>query len=284
MFVLICAGLLLIVLAAVGLPLLSGSRALPSRGQYDQAVYRDQLGEVERDLARGVLTPEEAGGARLEIQRRLLAADAAANAATKSAAVPSGTIRSPRLAALVMLFVVVCAGGLYWHLGAPALSDVPFASRTDLPAETPSDTADAQANVRQAADRLEQKLRDDPSNGDGWILFARTESLLGDWAKAADAYKHAIDLGLKSGEVFAGYGEMQVMAADGVVSPAAPPWRAFIWRWPTGRQATSARPSRSGWNWRRACLRTHRCGTKSPAGSRRRRSRPALTPLQCRRV
>ena len=60
LFVLICAGLLLIVLASVGLPLLAGVRASPSRGQYDRAVYRDQLGEVERDLARDVLTQEEA--------------------------------------------------------------------------------------------------------------------------------------------------------------------------------------------------------------------------------
>ena len=225
LFVLICAGLLLIVLASVGLPLLAGVRASPSRGQYDRAVYCDQLGEVERDLARGVLTQEEAEGARLEIQRRLLAVDVAAGAATENPAIDTvAAARSPRVAAAVILFVVLGAGGLYWRLGEPALSDAPFESRPAMPAEAAapsSEAVDAQTNIRQAADRLERRLHDDPSNPSGWILYARTESLLGDWGKAADAYKHAIELGTRSGEVFAGYGEVQVMAADGVVSPAA---------------------------------------------------------------
>ena len=53
------------------------------------------------------------------------------------------------------------------------------------------------------------------------MLYARTESMLGDWQKAGDAYRHAIDLGQKAPDVFAGYGEMLVLAADGIVSPAA---------------------------------------------------------------
>ncbi len=54
------------------------------------------------------------------------------------------------------------------------------------------------------------------------VLYARTESMLGDWQKAADAYKHAIDLGRqKDADVLSAYGEMQVMAADGIVAPAA---------------------------------------------------------------
>src|SRR4051794_36547083 len=38
----------------------------------DVAVYKDQLGEVTADEARGALASEEAKGARLEIARRLL--------------------------------------------------------------------------------------------------------------------------------------------------------------------------------------------------------------------
>ncbi len=68
---------------------------------------------------------------------------------------------------------------------------------------------------------LEQKLQADPSNGEGWVLYARTLSLLGDWTKAANAYQHAISLGQTSSAIHAGYGEMLVMAADGIVAPAA---------------------------------------------------------------
>ncbi len=114
-------------------------------------------------------------------------------------------------------------GGLYWRLGAPALPDVPFADRPvaqQEPGATGGEAAPHQ-DMRDAAARLAQKLQADPANAGGWVLYARTESMLGDWQKAADAYKRAIDLGQKDADVLAGYGEMQVMAADGIVSPAA---------------------------------------------------------------
>jgi cytochrome c-type biogenesis protein CcmH len=217
LFTLACVVLVLAVLAAISLPLLSGAQVLPTRGQYDRAVYRDQLQEVDRDVARGVLNPREADSARLEIQRRLLAVDVA------GAPVPDRLVyRSPRVAAATALFVILGTAGLYWRLGAPALPDVPFADRPMAQTEPGATGGGApHKDMRDAAARLEQKLQADPTNAAGWVLYARTESMLGDWQKAADAYKHAIDLGQKDGDVLAGYGEMQVMAADGIVSPAA---------------------------------------------------------------
>ncbi|MBT8474526.1 MAG: c-type cytochrome biogenesis protein CcmI, partial [Alphaproteobacteria bacterium] len=47
---------------------------------FDVQVYRDQLREVERDLARGVVTEDEAEQVRIEVSRRLLEADRAAQA------------------------------------------------------------------------------------------------------------------------------------------------------------------------------------------------------------
>ena len=45
-----------------------------SANEADLAVYRDQLGEIERDRAHGVLPEREAEAARTEVARRLLAA------------------------------------------------------------------------------------------------------------------------------------------------------------------------------------------------------------------
>ncbi|MEM9049886.1 MAG: c-type cytochrome biogenesis protein CcmI [Pseudomonadota bacterium] len=59
-------------------PLLAGRGAPPGRASFDRQVYRDQLAEIERDLARGVIEPREAEASRTEIARRLLAADAEA--------------------------------------------------------------------------------------------------------------------------------------------------------------------------------------------------------------
>ena len=47
-----------------------------TRSRFDMRVYRDQLAEVDRDAARGLLGAEEAEAARVEVKRRMLAATA----------------------------------------------------------------------------------------------------------------------------------------------------------------------------------------------------------------
>src|ERR1700712_345541 len=103
-------------------PLLRGNRPAASRASFDQAVYRDQLQELDRDIARGLITPADANAARLEIQRRLLAAD-------KLPAAPPRLSRSPGLALIVFLVIAAGSIGSYLSLGAPALPDEPFSSR-----------------------------------------------------------------------------------------------------------------------------------------------------------
>ena len=213
LFVLLFAAVALGTLALVCLPLLRAPRAAAERGQFDRAVYRDQLAEVERDVARGVLNADEAASARLEVQRRLLGVDAASPARTVRAA------RSPRLAGVVALLVLGGAAGLYWRLGAPGLPDSPFAGHSSP--NTVTARAGGHLDLQEAAVRLAQKLKTDPANGESWLLYARTEAMLNHWPTAGDAYRRAIDLGQKAPDVFAGYGEMLVLAEDGIVSPAA---------------------------------------------------------------
>ncbi len=210
----LAAALLLLVLAGISLPLLFSAKSLPERAQYDRAVYRDQLREVERDVARGVLNPAEAAAARLEIQRRLLAVTTDKDWSIR------GSGRSPIMAAAAAIFVIASAGGLYWRLGAPGLPDAPFANRPPSQAAA-SDAEAPHVDMRAAAESLEKKLAADPSSAERWVLYARTVSMMNDWDKARNAYKHAIDLGDTSADVFAGFGEMLVMASQGIVDPEA---------------------------------------------------------------
>lgn len=201
------------VVALLCLPLLRGVPVVADRGYFDRVVYRDQLKEVDRDLARGVLNADEADAARLEIQRRLLAVQVGPSSPTAWSA------RSPYLTGIVALCVIAGAAGLYWRHGAPSLPDTPFVAQVVQRTANPQDSQ--HLDMRQAAARLEQKLLADPSNAEGWALYARTESMLGDYKKAGAAYRHAIDLGQKTADVYAAYGEMIVLTTDGIVSPAA---------------------------------------------------------------
>ena len=57
----------------------------PAREGSEAVVYKDQLAEVQRDAAAGMIGVSEAEAARVEISRRLLAAsDAETNATTSS--------------------------------------------------------------------------------------------------------------------------------------------------------------------------------------------------------
>lgn len=214
MLLLLLLGVAVAALLPVLLPLLRSGRTTAERGSFDRVVYRDQLEELDRDVARGLISDTEAVGARLEIQRRLLAADRSDG--TQAARLA----RSPVLAVLVALVVLVGAGGVYLVIGAPRVPDMPFASRPQEP-EAVAVAGNDHVDMRRAAAQLAAKLAADPENGPGWLLYGRTTAMLNDWDKAADAFRRALALGQSGPVVQTSYGEMLVMQAQGIVTPTA---------------------------------------------------------------
>lgn len=212
LFILVFVAVAAIATLAMSWPLLMGVAAPPERAQFNRAVYRDQLKELDRDIARGLLSGAEAETTRLEIQRRLLSVD------------QPGSVRgmrfgrSPGVAGAVSLFVVIGGVALYLQLGTPSLPDAPYAAHSPASAAQPDSE---HRDIRVAAEKLAEKLQADPNDAGGWLLYARTEAMLGDWEKAGDAYHHAISLGRTSPDVYAGLGEMLVLSMGGIVAPAA---------------------------------------------------------------
>jgi len=191
-------------------PLLRGGRPVAPRASFDQDVYRDQLRELDRDIARGVITAADAGPVRLEIQRRMLAADKLPTPAPRLS-------RSPVLALIVFLAVAGGSIGSYLWLGAPALPDDPFSSRKAGLAQGGS----TPASLQQAAATLAAKLKQNPSDADGWLLYARSLSELNQWDQAEAAFRRAMELGRTSPDVLAEHAEVLVIQAGGTVTPAA---------------------------------------------------------------
>lgn len=102
------------------------------------SVYRDQFAEIERDLARGIIGPDEAARLRAEVGKRLLEADrararsgAAAADATeaRAASAPTRAGSSALVAALVVAVIVPGGVAAYWALGAPGYPDMALAPR-----------------------------------------------------------------------------------------------------------------------------------------------------------
>ena len=181
----------------------------PQSGGSETMVYKDQLAEVDRDVAAGLIGASEAAAARVEIGRRLLAAADGRRAPPVASNVRLR--RSTSVIALVGLPIVALA--VYLPLGSPRLGDFPSAQRARAPDATqPLDTLVA---------KVEQQLAKDPTDGRGWSVLAPVLARLGRYDDAVRAYRNSIAYNGDSAERRADLGEALVAAAGGVVTSEA---------------------------------------------------------------
>lgn len=176
----------LIVLAMVLGPLLRPTRTPPQRAAFDQAVYRDQLQELDRDVARGVIEAQSAASARLELQRRLLATEKEA-----PPVVPGR--RQPLLAAALAGAIIVLAGTVYGWLGAPGLPDDPYAARGPEIERQKQEMAQM-AQIRAMVAKLAADMKEHPDDVDGWLRLGRAYAVLGQAEDSGVAFAKAEQL------------------------------------------------------------------------------------------
>jgi cytochrome c-type biogenesis protein CcmH len=201
-------------------PLMRRPQGEQPRFAYDQAVYRDQLAEVARDVQRGVVSEQEARAIRLEVERRLLAAAPKSIGATAASAAPAKDLLrpAPGLATALILVVPAAAILLYVALGAPGAPDRPFASRG---VERSIESDDGSLDIAKVRTALMARLAKDPNSLEGWVLLARTDANAQDWQGARDAWQKALAISHGDYQVLENYGELLVMQAQGQVTAEA---------------------------------------------------------------
>lgn len=226
----------LIVAAALALAVLRGKRETGPAEAYDLKVYKDQLKEVEAEAERGKIDGEEAKRLKLEISRRLLAADAKIQ--SDAAADSQPRIASFAVAGVIGATVLIGAFGLYMMLGTPGREDLPLQARIDMaaqllterpgqaemeariPAQPPVDVPEEyMANVEE----LRRIMTERPDDARGLALLARTEAALGNHKAAYAAVGQLIALKGDSATAqdYSDYADMMIIAAGGYVSPEA---------------------------------------------------------------
>ncbi|RUW50757.1 c-type cytochrome biogenesis protein CcmI [Mesorhizobium sp. M8A.F.Ca.ET.208.01.1.1] len=196
---------------AVLLPLAGASKGASSSGDHDLEVYRDQLAELDRDAARGLIRPAEAAEARAEIARRILRLGNADITGKTSGRAASVTARL--VATVAVLAVPLVSWGLYSQLGSPDLPSQPLSERL---AKNPADSS-----VDELVARAEAHLAANPADGRGWDVLAPVYLRMQRFADAAAAYRNAIRLDGDSAVRQAGLGEAIAGAAGGIVSADA---------------------------------------------------------------
>jgi cytochrome c-type biogenesis protein CcmH len=183
------------------------------RSGSDVAVYRDQLDEIERDRAAGLIADKEAVAAQVEVSRRLIAAADAQTSTSPPAATASAVWRRRAVAVVALVMLPFGAAAIYLVLGSPALPDQPLAPRL------------AAARGNQSVDnliaRVEAHLEQKPDDGRGWEVIAPVYLRLGRFEDAVKARRNALRLNGETAEREAALGEALVFAANGVVTAEA---------------------------------------------------------------
>ncbi len=162
-----------------------GSANAPRRS-YDLAVYRDQLAELEREQASGLIAAPEAQAARAEIARRMLAADKGDRAP------PPPAIARPWIPLALVVAAPLGAVLLYAAIGRPDMPDRPAAERRNPMADLP---AEQQAQmIRTMVESLAARLAQNPDDLPGWRRLARSYRVLGEIEPAREAAEKAVKL------------------------------------------------------------------------------------------
>jgi cytochrome c-type biogenesis protein CcmH len=178
-------------------------------GGSDVAVYQDQLAEIERDRAAGLIGAPEAEAAKVEVSRRLIAAaDAAVSDQPVSAASPLWRRRSTALAGLLLLPLGTVA--LYILIGSPGLPGEPLAPHLA--------TLHGDRSIDSMIAQVEKHLAEHPDDARAYQVLAPVYLRLGRFDDAVNARHKILALGGDSADREADLGEALAAEANGVIT------------------------------------------------------------------
>lgn len=182
-------GLLLLALAGLLWPLLREPAVAVSADDGDcerlRRLYRTQRDELDREHQRQALSDEDRAQAMDELDRRLVE-DMDAAAATPGARLDRPWQRRMP-AALLSVLLPVGALALYLQVGDPGAAAALSTGQTGT-------HADEGADVEAMVARLDERLRQQPDNLEGWVVLARSREVMEQFDAAVVAYRQAVDL------------------------------------------------------------------------------------------
>lgn len=173
------------------------------RDEVNLTVLRDQMRELDADLAAGSITEVAYQSARQELERRV-AEDVQPGVATQGM-----PLNQRWMAGTVAVAVPVVAVSLYLLLGSPAGLDPSKAA-------APQDQAHAitEEQILNMVAKLAERLEKEPANVEGWIMLARSYNALGRFREAADAYGRLVKLVPGDAALLADYADTLAMASN----------------------------------------------------------------------
>jgi len=216
-FWILAVGLALLALLFVIPPLLSQGKspARPGQDQLNLEVFHEQIGELDTDLQAGNLDLAKYQEARRDLERELLH-DIAGDGAAPGAVSPA---TSPLTALILALALPAFAIGLYLAIG-----DTTIIPRLEMAASTLPPSGHAAAggqqtlSLDQMAQRLADRLEQNPEQLEGWVMLGRTYLALDKPDQGVKAFEIALKLAPQDAGIMISLAQAIAAAADGQLS------------------------------------------------------------------
>ncbi len=203
-FWILSAGLAFLAVLFVIAPLISkhAAGADIDQDQVNLTLFKDQLAELDADLAAGKLDPAEYAAAKADIERELLydIGDTAVH--------PGAPLRGARWVTLgLALAVPALAVGLYLGLGNQHIIDQLQASATGSVTTPHGGGTENLPPLEVLVERLAERMEQRPEDLDGWLMLGRTYFAIKQPDKALDAMERAYGLAPENVDVLLAYAE-----------------------------------------------------------------------------
>ncbi len=190
LFLLIAAGLTAGVTLLLTLPLLR-TKSDSTSGKVDNRlwVYRQQLAELEHDHTAQAITSQHYQEARQELERRVLEETASVPVSSAARWMPSS-----KSIAVALIATIPLAGFLLYGLLGNPLAFVHPASQMREGGTDNGNAHQSAQGLDALTERLKQRMAQNPGDGVGWALLARSYVELGRHREAVTAFEKSMAL------------------------------------------------------------------------------------------
>lgn len=190
-FLLLALVLTLVVLAVLWRVLWQATRPVAQSQEREQvlshvAVYREQLAELERELAQGSLDQAGFDLSHQELTQRLL--EDAPPSQSSAAPTPATNKRPKLLLAGIAVLIPLMAFSAYFLVGTPMALD------PQLSAQAHGDEQLTPERLASMADQLAERLQNEPNNAEGWVMLGRIQRALARYDEADLALQKSLAL------------------------------------------------------------------------------------------
>ena len=166
------------------------SSSKKDEGEKTISVYRQQFAELEQDHKNAMLTDEQYQQSKRELERRLLEEKWPAEATPPARVRP---VNSRVVVVALAVIIPTISGLLYWQLGNQLAITHPSAPSPMAQGGSDPDHQTAEG-MEALSERLKKKLEQNPNDGVGWALLARSYVEMGRYSDAVAIYEKAMKL------------------------------------------------------------------------------------------